>query len=476
MGSIAFLQGAALQRSYRALVLGRGLRAWPAAQIEGEAGGASVRLEQARVSAAVDVQLSARGVAAYWLVAANLAPATAYRFVVTEADRARAALDVQTLPELLPDEGVTFALASCFYNGFHDASRLHTALATTRLVTPTLAQIWVGDGIYLDVRDFDHHNANHAHEQTVGRYLEYFLDDEAYALARGLHSTFTVSDDHDFWNNYPEHQLWLTRSSGPFHAAYAQAAASCLTLFQSSLNPPAVAPGGRSFRFDLQPLSFFVADVRSARTRFDGGRGRMMLPADLVALQTWAGELTGPGVLVIGQPLWVGKGGSTDYNPPSFEAEYAAIWRALAEAPYDVLVLSGDVHHSRALRISVDGSGDRRVYEVVSSPAAHIPTLPATIGLGNARGRGKIDVPSRVENAQRSLSAEYYFGTSAPNTFGLVRFLPKPDEEVGVGVAFVDYSGARAGFAQSEPCKSLPRAVAALTTCNVSELFTLRRR
>jgi hypothetical protein len=55
----------------------------------------------------------------------------------------------------------------------------------TRLVTPTLAQLWAGDSLYVDVPDFDHHNVNHAHDQTVARYLDYAFD-EGYALARGL--------------------------------------------------------------------------------------------------------------------------------------------------------------------------------------------------------------------------------------------------------------------------------------------------
>jgi hypothetical protein len=396
--------------------------------------------------------------------------------VVTEGDRARGALDVQTLPELMPEEGVTFALASCFYRGYHDGDRLHTALATTRLGTPLVAQIWAGDSLYLDVLDFGSHNPNHAHGQTVERYLEYFVDDGGYALARGRLPAFTTYDDHEFWNNYPEHQAWLVRSAGAFHAPYAAAAQECLTLFQSSLNPPPVVPGGRSFRFELQPLSFFVADTRSARTRFEGGAGRMMRPDELAALEAWARGLAGPGVLITGQPLWLAAGGSTDFAPPSFAAEYAAIWGALADAPYDVLVLSGDVHHSRAVRVSVDGSSERRVYEVVSSPAAHIPTLHAVAGIGNARGRGKVQAPGRVENAGRSLSAEYYFGTSAINTFGLVHFVPKPDEEVGVGVAFVDYGGPQPAFAANEPCETLPRAIPSIARCNVLELFTLRRR
>jgi hypothetical protein len=63
-----------------------------------------------------------------------------------------------------------------------------------------------------------------------------------------------------------------------------------------------------------------------------------VLPQDLAALSAWAAGLTGPGVLVVGQPLWSTAGGSTDYNPRAFVPEFQQIWRALRDAPWEILI------------------------------------------------------------------------------------------------------------------------------------------
>jgi len=198
-----------------------------------------------------------------------------------------------------------------------------------------------------------------------------------------------------------------------------------------------------------------------------------MPPEELAALGSWAAGLTGPGVLVVGQPLWTAAGGSTDYNPPAFVAEYQAIWRALRDAPWDILVVSGDVHHSRLLRIGV--GANRFVYELVTSPVSHIPTLMATIGLGNAQDRAEVAPPQRADNIGFATSAEYFFGTSAPNSFALLRLVAKAGRQVGVGAAFVDYGGDRPVHPVSEPV-NLPRLGLQGKPCVADELFTLRRR
>lgn len=474
MGSFSVVQGAALARSYAALVLGRDLAQPPVVTASSPAGTAGVRatLEPLALSAALSAQLSARRLRALLLRARDLTPGAPYRFSVDAGPGAHAALTTWTLPEALPAEGLSCAVATCFYNGFGMSAKLRAALAGARLVTAPAFEIWAGDNVYLDVRDFDGANPNHARAQTLARYLEYFGSGD-YALARGARPSFTAYDDHELWNNYPERQLWLARSWDGNADAYGRAAQECLTLFQSALNPAPVVPKGRSYRFDVAPLSFFVADLRTQRTRKASGDFRMMPKAELRALVDWASGLTGPGVLVVGQPLWTGAGNWTDYNPPAFVPEYQAIWRALRDAPYDVLIVSGDVHHSRLLRVGL--GADRFAYEFVTSPVCHIPGVLATAGFGNSQARAKVSPPARAENVGFPVSAEYYFGTSAPNSFGLLRFVPKPDGAVAVGAAFVDYAGQAPVYPPSEPA-NLPRLGLQGKPCVAEELFTLRRR
>jgi hypothetical protein len=119
------------------------------------------------------------------------------------------------------------------------------------------------------------------------------------------------------------------------------------------------------------------------------------------------------------------------------------------------------------------------VYEVVSSPASHIPTtittvLPSTLF---AQDRARIDIPAVVENSGQRLKPSYYFGTSAQNTLGFLGLAPGPDESVHVSATFVDYGGKRwPCVAPNEPYP-LPFAWRRYKSCDSEgPLFTLRRR
>jgi hypothetical protein len=473
VGSFAVVQGAALQREYRALVLGRDLPAPVTARLSGRAGpvAGTVSCTPAPTTPAVKKQLDARRIKPYAVHVTGLAPAAGFRLDFSSGPHS-VALDTYTLPDALPVTGLTVAVGTCFYDGYKMAAKLGAALAQVRLVERAALQFWGGDNIYGDVPTFSGKNSAHGH--FVERYLSY-LDATPYSYARSMMPNYTAYDDHEFWNNYPESQLWLSQSWDANHAEYSSAALDCLQLFQASVNPNGVA-GGRSFEFSIPPVHFFFADMRSARTRHGSPAPRMMTPGDFAALLGWAQNLKGPGVLVVGQPLWCNAGGYTDYNPPDFIPEYQAIWRALRDAPYDVLVVTGDVHHSRVLAIDMVGNEGRKLYEFTTSPASHIPGILATVGIGGSQDRGGLNVPGRPDNAGIALGARAYFGTTAPNTFGLLRFTPGPGGEVSVGAAFVDYAGPSARFAPNERPRLVPDSGMNLQTCHAQHLFTLRRR
>src|SRR6202008_413384 len=83
------------------------------------------------------------------------------------------------------------------------------------------------------------------------------------------------------------------------------AALACLELFQAGINPDRVQPRGRSYRFPLLPLRFFVADARTQRTRVNAQAPAMLHPDDLDALEAFLRDTDGPCVVCLGQPLWM---------------------------------------------------------------------------------------------------------------------------------------------------------------------------
>jgi hypothetical protein len=322
----------------------------------------------------------------------------------------------------------------------------------------------------MDVRADSHENRPLDH--TLDRYLRYLLESE-YARARAVAPTFTVYDDHEFWNNYPNSVAWLSRSWDNAWEGYQAACKQCIDLFQGSLNP--TPPGQRGyFSFDIQPLSFFFLDTRSYRQR--NSTAQLMAAGAGDALGTWVDGLSGPGVLVLGQPLWIDPGGSTDLNLPAFKREYAAIWSHLRRSLYDILVISGDVHHSRVLRIAFNGSVNRSVFEFVVSPACHIPTLAATVGLGNSQDRGSLnDIPDGVQNAGQQLSARSFFGTDSQHALGLLHFTRVGIDAVRVGASFVEYYP-KDRFATAQAIKKLPHFSKSYTECHEPNLCVLRQR
>ena len=242
-----------------------------------------------------------------------------------------------------------------------------------------------------------------AWSETLGRYLRYFLTG-GHARALRTLPTFVTWDDHEHWNDYPWKQIhmsredsWLGFDSVVDH--YKAAAQACLEAFQLPLNPPSW-PGSYSYCFQGPTLdggawpqaSFCVIDDHTRRTEdrmtFISTDGK---DSDMGKLRDWATSLPGPGVLVLGQPLIIKattiridlliKEFIADHNPPFYEEEYRNIWEALQSARWDVLVIAGDVHHSRLIQVKtgtiLDSSiPEGAVWEYVTSPACHVPTQP----------------------------------------------------------------------------------------------------
>lgn len=486
MDYMSVLQGAVLQNSYRALLLSSASAGAPTPSVQTAGGPQNEQLRVTPVTRPpLGTLLKQRGVAAYSFEATRLRPGRFYRFLFGD-ERMTNAIEVYTLPTALPPQGITVAVGSCFFEGFDAAMRLEQVLRQPWLGQRALLQFWSGDNVYVDIPSEGPLSANQPYVHTLERYLKYFYG-SAYMRARAAAPNYTTYDDHELWNNFPEAIWWLARTTEAERAGYTHAAWACLDVFQADLNPspdpslfgPVQDPArrGRSFHFELPPLSFFFADVRTNRQRL-APDARMLLPRDLAALQAWARRLTGPGVLVLGQPLCMNARETYDYNPPSFALEYQAIWRALREAPFDVLVVSGDVHHSRLLRCSFDAAPSTRfVYELVSSPAAHIPhtvasALPSFVAWP---GSGRVSPPDHVKSSGQRVTLDYYFGTAAQNCMGFLSFVPGPDRSVAVRALFVDYEK-EPKVARNVPVTNL-RNPFRFERCGAEgTLFTLRRR
>ena len=91
--------------------------------------------------------------------------------------------------------------------------------------------------------------------------------------------------------------------------------AALYDAYQSALNPD----GKRWTTLDVGPISFFVADTRSHRTRDDDPHARLMTEEQWEDLEEWASTLHGPGVLVLPQPLLKSGGSKTDRTLVDFK-------------------------------------------------------------------------------------------------------------------------------------------------------------
>ena len=401
------------------------------------------------------------------------------RMYIASASKLRPGADYQvgathfrTLPTRLPAAGLNLALASCYSNDFkRDADYLRVLQGAVGY-NPLAAKLLVGDNVYLDVGPSVGPERT-AFEATADRYLQHFWRG-GYADVLSYLPTFTMWDDHEFWNNFPEQQIWLPRSMGRSHAIYRAAALAGIKAFQAALNPTPVARQGLSYTFELPGLSVFALDLRAGRSKHEVSAPVMCSEPELLAFERWAAALKGPGALIVGQPLWMGPGDWQDWNPPAFASQYSRIWRALAAAPFDIVILSGDVHHSRLLEISV-GPG-RRVWELVSSPVCHIPTIESIVaGAFDHQGCGKIGFPLTVSIPGVPVDlVAFHMGTEIPNTLALLRLAPSP-EGLAVAGAFVDVVRKTPAPPASPPngCKV---AATATRSCQRDPMFVLRRR
>lgn len=336
---------------------------------------------------------------------------------------------LRPLPASLPSagrDGITVLLASCTYRWppYFRSIAAHLDRFPVLGQVPSFA-LYVGDNVYLDVPPPRLQDA----AAVVDRYLDYYLDD-GYAALRAQLPSFATFDDHELWNDFPERSVPFSCGSPKTRRPTSHERHDNVSIcFSARSIPPRFPAPSMPSASTCRPLSSFVVDTRTDRGAADAPSGRLMPEADLAALEAGARTLEGPGVLVIGQPLWIEPVSHAgpfrgDHNVSHFAAHYARICDALERAPFDVLVLRGDVHYSRLLRIHTRTR--RVVHEVTASTLVSIPSLLGSIGHAVGLGAGEPQHSHDLEDTTRppraGWSAAYRMGTGCGTCYGLVHF------------------------------------------------------
>lgn len=289
----------------------------------------------------------------------------------------------RTLPSELPAQGdgagpLIVGLSSCFYH--QRASSGQVGQVPRQLPASRMPHFKIlgGDQVYLDLPVQDSHPEDDA-ALAWKLALNYW-----HTWTQGLHSSgagfsgylawgsnWFLSDDHEFWNNYP-YATPIARRTWTMAGRNSWATAAW-TLFDAFQRAP--QPDGRTVlrvsvgaRGTAGALEFAAIDGRYWRTRETSHR-----PSDLDEICDWLASLKGPGVLALSQPIFEAQAGFWGQRGQDAgivdQDDFARLVRALDAAPHDVLLLSGDIHRGRTALARGDSSKSR-IWEVVSSPTS----------------------------------------------------------------------------------------------------------
>ena len=281
----------------------------------------------------------------------------------------------RTLPRTL-DGGVSFVLASCFYLPADKDGGYAAGLRDLTKIEQPVFKLLIGDQVYQDwppnLKPLDDPVARFAR-----RYDEYWRHPAYREVLTSSPNLFTC-DDHEFWNGYPERAYQVPSTwTEQWRRDNGRVARDLFRYYQTASNP-----NQRGwFDFEVGPVSFFVTDTRSERTKLDVDDPHLFGDSQWAALEDWARRLAGPGVLVLGQPLFGKKG---DWKEPAlrdFDGDFGRLCSVIEAAlgrGHDVLVLSGDIHRARHFRATLVGlSAGPGVHELVSSSASRLQVGPA---------------------------------------------------------------------------------------------------
>ena len=293
-------------------------------------------------------------------------------------------LDIPELPAPLRwrsmpatiEDGVTFLLSSCFWLPNDKEGAYGAAVRDlTKRLRPAF-KLLVGDQVYQDY-PMNWFMPGSTFSLFANRYEQYWGHPSYQEVLRATPNYF-VGDDHEFWNDYPERQIQIGRTwKADSRASCAEAGQKLYHLYQRSANPDE----GRFYRFAIGQVSFFICDARSERTVFDIDSPHFFSDEQWQALETWIDELRGPGVLVLGQPLFQEDGDWKDHSLSNFRDDYGRLCSLVERGlsgngngnPHDILILTGDIHQARYTEAKVAGlQTPTSVHELVASPVSRV--------------------------------------------------------------------------------------------------------
>ena len=235
----------------------------------------------------------------------------------------------------------------------------------------------MGDQLYVDVWAPKPVNLRKGLAEKYERYW----GDPPYQELLAACPKLVSCDDHEFWNDFPEPQIQVPYSWDRFAPENADALHRALRRLPGGAEPGRQALGVA----DVAPVSFFIADTRSNRTRDRRPATRALALRGAVARPRGVGaELKGPGVLVLPQPLLKTGGSKTDrtlrrlqgVRPARRRSSNARSAARPPTQPHDILILTGDIHTGRVSTAEIVGLPGQ-IYELVASPASLVtPYLP----------------------------------------------------------------------------------------------------
>jgi hypothetical protein len=285
----------------------------------------------------------------------------------------------ETLPASIPAEGqrpFTVGLGSCFYDhrdGGNAAEAYKLLFEHPDEAARPQIKFLTGDQVYLDI-GFDSLSPvpSELRERIANDYARQWQGLGS-ILARG--GSWMLPDDHEYWNDYPYFDSLIPTLAAlqlsSVRNAWKQAATDGVKNVQRS---------GVVEVFDIgKDISFCVADLRSYRGKHRGQKV-MLHPDSFPDLIRWARALKSPGVLVLSQPLIVGR--DSERNLLSFSGQYRELLDALGHTGHDVVLLTGDVHYGRIGTCLLGPKGGRLI-EIIASPLSNL-TLINSISTSDA--------------------------------------------------------------------------------------------
>ncbi|HEX8457025.1 MAG TPA: alkaline phosphatase D family protein [Pyrinomonadaceae bacterium] len=332
----------------------------------------------------------------------ELQPNTTYR-VTVRTEGHEVTLETRTLPARVTSDmtdAFNVLLVSCFHQAEDRQGYVGHLISRIKERHRPHLTLMLGDQVYLDlptIMNFEDDVLWMA-KKFEDDYLNNWQGPEGYSRVLGSAPTVCIPDDHEYWNNYPHRSYHLqnTYTEGG-RARWERAARRMYEAFQLSM--PA-SEMGKAITFDVPPLSFFMADMRSYRD-YDlkrvlsaGDPHDANVPDALGQLRRWVQHVIdhklygvfGSGQSMFAKPpqsLWgnlkqkvTGTFGDHElYEYGDFERIVRELER-LTDAGRPLLCVTGDVHYGRVIAAK-DLRRNWRVsmYEVISSPASLVTDI-----------------------------------------------------------------------------------------------------